>query len=56
MGCINEIWCVTVLKGIGKKERIALIKESLNEDGIRYVVENKRREKEKGEGFRREIW
>lgn len=56
MGSINEIWCVTVLKGIRKKERIVIIKESLNEVWARYVIKNKRREKEKREGFRRKIW
>lgn len=56
MGCVNEIWCITVLKGIGKKEGNGLIKESLNEEGVRYVIENKGREKEKREGLRRKIW
>ena len=55
MGCSYEIWCVTVLKRIGEKKGINLIKESLNEKGIRYAVENKIREKVKRKGFRRKI-
>lgn len=56
MGGIDEIWCVTVLEGIGKKKGIGLIKESLNEVWVGYAIKNKRGEKEKREGFGRKIW
>lgn len=55
MGCSYEIWCITVLKGIGEKKRITLRKESLDEKGVRYVIEDKTREKIKREGFGRKI-
>lgn len=40
MGSIDEIWCITVSKGIGEKERINTIEKSLNEIRIRYTIKN----------------
>ena len=40
MGCIDEIWCITVPKGIREKEGIDPIKKSLNEIRIVYATKN----------------